>query len=172
MMTPSTMTKGSNDRSKSTARKAVYAIAALMAFSLLLVPAIVTASVSATPNSELAGNARCLKCHSRNLKKALEDGGTLSLHVEQDELASSAHSKIPCTGCHKAIAGKRHPAKEKISSERAFSLDKNQICAGCHAGKFTQYKGSIHASLVAEGSVTAPLCTDCHSAHDILPVTR
>lgn len=163
--TLSTITTSSNGRSNCTARRAMPAIAALFAVSLLLIAAAVSASTSA--ESVTADDAKCLKCHSRNLKKSLEDGESLSLHIAQTDLTHSAHSQIGCTGCHTAIAGKKHPAKKPISSKRAFSLDQNENCRGCHAGKFTQYEGSIHASLVAEGNATAPVCTDCHSAHAV-----
>ncbi len=163
--TLSTTTMCSNGRSKSTARRVLPAIAALLAVSLLLVATAVSASTSA--ESVTADDAKCLKCHSRNLKKSLEDGEQLSLHVAQVELTNSAHGEISCTSCHTAIAGKKHPAKKPLSSARAFSLEQNQNCRGCHADKFAQYESSIHASLVAAGNATAPACTDCHSAHAV-----
>jgi len=163
--TAGAMFTSGNGGTASTTRKVVLAIAAVMAVSLLLITAAASASVSETP--AVANNAKCLKCHAKNLTKSLEDGDKLSLHVAESEFSDSVHGKIGCTGCHSEIAGKRHPAKEKISDHRSFSLQQNQNCRGCHASKFNQYEGSIHAHLVAEGNTAAPMCTDCHSAHAI-----
>jgi hypothetical protein len=154
-------------------RNRLAVMALLLAAALL--PTALRANVAAEPASTkptrveatLAGNAKCLKCHSRKLNKSLEDGTQLSLYVAQAELSNSAHSEIVCTSCHSAIAGKKHPAKESISNARAFSLEQNENCRGCHASKFTQYEGSIHARLLAEGNLQAPMCTDCHSAHAV-----
>ena len=170
MKSPSTMTVDSNDRSISTAQRVIPVIAALFAAFLLLVAGAVNASVTAQPDQQVSAqesNAKCLKCHSKNMKKSLEDGEKLSLHVAQGELTNSAHGDISCTSCHTAIASKKHPSKEKISDRRAFSLEQNENCRVCHATKFTQYEGSIHARLIAEGNLSAPVCTDCHSAHAV-----
>jgi len=163
--TPGAMAMSSNGKSKSAARKVMLAIAALTA--VLLLPISPAASATVSENPAVAGSAKCLKCHAKNLKKTLEDGAKLSLHVAESEFADSAHGKIGCTGCHRAIAGKKHPAKEPISDQRTYALQQNESCSACHAGKSEQYEGSIHASLVADGNSSAPMCTDCHSAHAV-----
>jgi len=155
----------SNGKSKGATRKVMLAIAALFIVSLLLISAVASANVSEKP--AVSPDTKCLKCHAKNLKKTLEDGDKLSLHVAESEFANSVHGKVGCTGCHRAIVGKKHPAKEPISDRRTFALEQNQNCRSCHAGKFKQYEGSIHASLVAEGNQKAPLCSDCHSAHSV-----
>jgi len=166
--TPGAMIMSSNGKSKSVTRKVARAIAALTAVSLLLISAAVSANVSEKP--AVAADAKCLKCHSKNLTKTLEDGDKLSLHIAEPEFSNSVHGKIGCTGCHREIAGRKHPAKETISDHRAFSLQQNQNCRSCHAGKFNQYESSVHAHLVAEGNPKAPMCTDCHSAHAVQPM--
>jgi len=153
---------------KSTACGTIAALAALFVVAMLLTPMAMGATASEKP--ALTVDAKCLKCHSKNPKKTLEDGEVLSLHVELTELTNSVHNGIACTGCHTAIAGKKHPRRAPISSKRQFSLDQNQNCRGCHEAKFTQYQGSIHASLVNADNVSAPLCKDCHSAHAIQPM--
>lgn len=110
---------------------------------------------------------KCLKCHSKNLKKKLEDGETMSLHIEAADFETSVHRVIGCTGCHRDVAKSKHPSREPIASSRAYSLKHNQTCAHCHGDKSEDYLESIHASLVAEGSADAPLCSDCHSSHSI-----
>lgn len=112
-------------------------------------------------------DAKCVKCHSRGLKKKLEDGETMSLKIEVEEFGTSVHSVIGCTGCHRDVAKSKHPSRQPIASKRAYSLKHNQTCSQCHEAKYTAYEGSIHASLVEAGSEEAPLCSDCHSSHTI-----
>jgi len=40
-------------------------------------------------------------------------------------------------------------------------------CGACHAGILAQYAESVHGKAAAKGVSTAPVCTDCHSAHQI-----
>jgi len=115
---------------------------------------------------------KCLKCHSRNLKKTLEDGEKMSLKIEVADFEKSVHRVIGCTGCHRDIVkGEKHPSREPIASRRAYSLKHNQTCSQCHEDHAADYQRSIHASLVEEGNDDAPLCSDCHSSHKIQPRT-
>jgi hypothetical protein len=114
-------------------------------------------------------DAKCVKCHSRGLKKKLEDGTSLSLKIDVDTFESSVHHVIGCTGCHRDVAKGKHPSRQPIASARAYSLKHNQTCNQCHAAKYEAYKGSVHARLVEAGSEDAPLCSDCHSSHAIQP---
>jgi hypothetical protein len=166
MMTLKAKTMSSNGRTNRKTRGVTRAIAALFAVSLLALSAGANATLGADPAPDEV-NAKCLKCHSKGLKKALGDGEKLSLQVAQIELANSAHKDISCTSCHTAIAGQKHPAKASIETRRAFALEQNENCRVCHASKFVQYEGSVHARLVAEGNLAAPVCTDCHSAHAV-----
>jgi len=125
---------------------------------------------SATAAAARKANKKCLACHSRPRFKALEDGEKLPLEVAAEDYNHSAHGGISCVSCHTAIANIRHPSKStniSIASRRGFSLEMNGVCRDCHEEKYTQYKTSIHASLVAEGDDKAPVCTDCHSAHAV-----
>jgi hypothetical protein len=114
-------------------------------------------------------DAKCVKCHSRGLKKKLEDGETMSLKIDVDTFETSVHRVIGCTGCHRDVAKGKHPSRQPIASARAYSLKHNQTCSQCHAAKYEAYEGSVHARLVEAGRDDAPLCSDCHSAHAIQP---
>lgn len=114
-------------------------------------------------------DAKCLKCHSKNLKKKLEDGETLSLKIAAEPFQQSVHRVIGCTGCHRDVAKGKHPSRAPISSRRDYSLRHNKTCGQCHEAMHDDYSGSIHASLVAEGNPNAPICSDCHSSHSIQP---
>ncbi len=115
-------------------------------------------------------NGRCLRCHTRERTKTLEDGTELSIQIHREDFMGSAHGEVACTSCHEAIGNRRHPSSKTnttIASQRNFALEMNESCRKCHADNYTQYEGSIHSSLVAEGSENAPVCSDCHSAHAI-----
>lgn len=141
----------------------------LVAIALLgMAPASLLAQEQAKTEA-VNPDAKCVKCHSRGLKKKLEDGETLSLKVEVDAFGTSVHSVIGCTGCHRDVAKGKHPSRKPLASARAYSLEQNQTCRQCHGAKFTAYEGSVHASLVEAGSEKAPLCSDCHSPHTIQP---
>ena len=118
----------------------------------------------------LKKNTKCLRCHTKDKTKTLEDGTELSLTVHKEDYLGSAHGEIACVSCHEAIGNRRHPSSKTnitISTQRDYSFEINQSCRNCHDKKFAQYEGSIHASMVAQGSTKAPMCTDCHSAHAI-----
>lgn len=146
------------------------ALAALLALSVVLALAVIpsTFAASVTDNAVSADDAKCLKCHSKQMKKSMDDGAKMSLHVASSDFADSVHSAIGCTSCHQAIANRKHP-KEKIaiSGQRSYSVEMNRVCAKCHEENARQYEGSIHASLVTSGSDAAPVCTNCHNPHAV-----
>jgi hypothetical protein len=159
-------------RNGKTRKKASLAGAVLFTVFVLLAP-LAVAGGKATVTADITmskADKKCLRCHSKKLKKTLEDGEKLLLHVSATEYSESAHSDIGCSGCHTAIAGKKHPSRDPVASKRAYSVDQNEICRDCHATKFEQYEGSIHARLVSDGNISAPVCADCHSAHSVQPM--
>lgn len=113
----------------------------------------------------------CLGCHAyERLEKKLANKETLSLHVQGDAFAKSVHSVIGCAGCHAHVKLPGHPSRtKKITDVRDYAIASTEVCRGCHADKFKQYEGSIHASLVRDGNPVAPVCTDCHSPHAVRP---
>ena len=118
----------------------------------------------------LKKNKKCLRCHSKDKVKTLEDGQELSLTVHKDDYSKSAHGEIACIGCHVAIGNRKHPSKKtniSISSQREYALELNENCRDCHEKNYNQYEHSIHASMIKQGSDKAPLCSDCHSAHAV-----
>ena len=161
----------SNKRGALPASAALLVSFVILGAVLLVTPA--AANIASEPGvksqsaKSVKSDTKCLKCHSRDREKKLEDGDVLSLHVAKAEYADSVHGEIGCTSCHQALVGKKHPSREPIASRREHSLALNQSCRSCHAENFEQYEHSIHASLVAEGNQSAPVCTDCHSAHAV-----
>ena len=138
-------------------------------FAIVLLGMAPAAGTAADQEEVSNPDAKCVKCHSRGLKKKLEDGETMSLKVDVDAFGTSVHTVIGCTGCHRDVAKSKHPSRQPISSRRDYSLKHNKTCRQCHEAKYVAYEGSIHASLVAAGNEEAPLCSDCHSSHAIQP---
>lgn len=114
-------------------------------------------------------DVKCLKCHSKKLKKVLEDGETMFLQINGEEFGQSVHSVIGCTGCHRDVAKSKHPSRTPVASRREYSLKHNQTCGQCHEAIQAEYTDSVHASMVADGNASAPVCSDCHSSHSIQP---
>lgn len=68
-----------------------------------------------------------------------------------------------CSDCHGAHDIR--PPTEAAS--RVFRANIPRTCAACHAGILAAYAQSVHGTAVAKGDARAPVCTDCHSAHQI-----
>jgi len=67
-------------------------------------------SVSQVKN--LSENAYCLTCHSRDIRKTLADGETISLKVDSLALMHSVHKNFKCSQCHTGYSKTSHPVKE------------------------------------------------------------
>ncbi|MBI3030329.1 MAG: cytochrome c3 family protein [Candidatus Rokubacteria bacterium] len=68
-----------------------------------------------------------------------------------------------CSDCHGAH--EINPRAEPAS--RVFRANVPKTCGACHAGILAAYAESVHGTRVARGDLKAPVCTDCHSAHQI-----
>jgi predicted CXXCH cytochrome family protein len=99
----------------------------------------------------------CMSCHSNPELKVVRGGETVSLFVNQDELAHSRHSQKACVQCHTGGT----PSDTRPCRTITTKVD----CSICHAEVVTQYRESVHGKLAAEGSPDAPACADCHSPH-------
>jgi cytochrome c553 len=149
----------------SRARFLVSAAAAALALLFATAPAL-----QAADDKPSAADQNCLACHGADgMQKKLGDGEMLSLHVDGATFAKSVHAPLGCTGCHTDIDLKSHPpAAKDIKSARDFSLTTVEICRTCHSDKFEEWNTSVHAALVRDGNVRAPICTGCHSPHAVI----
>jgi cytochrome b subunit of formate dehydrogenase len=68
-----------------------------------------------------------------------------------------------CNDCHGVHDIKRSVDKDSHSNHANIA----QSCGKCHVGIEDTYNRSIHGQLLAKGDKKGPVCTDCHSAHDI-----
>ncbi len=68
-----------------------------------------------------------------------------------------------CNDCHGV-----HDIRGKNDTESRVNRNHvTEACTRCHEGIQKTYAASVHGKLVAEGDARAPVCTDCHTAHDI-----
>jgi hypothetical protein len=109
----------------------------------------------------------CEKCHLEKVA-AKKGPGFIgqyreSVHfkaLEKSGLTMSAN----CTSCHGA-----HDIKN-VSDPLSLVARKNiiQTCGTCHVGIERDYLEGVHGKDYVKGIKDVPVCTDCHSEHDIL----
>ena len=94
----------------------------------------------------------CARCHADKLRQA--EG---SVHFTL--LRSGAKGAPGCTDCHSA---------HEVAPKERFATLAGTPCRACHAQIFAAYAGSMHGKARASGDhFDAPLCSDCHRAHDV-----
>lgn len=67
-----------------------------------------------------------------------------------------------CTDCHTAHQIRRVEAE-------AWKLEIVSECGTCHAESLRTYRDTFHGQVTALGFTRVARCSDCHSAHDVLP---
>lgn len=70
-----------------------------------------------------------------------------------------------CTDCH-GVHDIRVGSDPRSSASRPHIP---KTCGKCHLGIYRQYEAGIHGQAFARGVKEAPVCTDCHGEHNILP---
>ena len=73
-----------------------------------------------------------------------------------------------CQSCH----GSHHILSHKNPESPAYKSNIPKTCGNCHAGITADYEGGVHGKAVAAGNLKAPVCSDCHTAHEILRPTE
>ena len=68
-----------------------------------------------------------------------------------------------CTSCH----GSHDIRKKSDPDSRVFRRNIPNVCGSCHEGVKTLYDKGVHGVAIAKGNDKAPVCADCHSAHQI-----
>lgn len=114
----------------------------------------------------------CLQCHDRQgLSMTFDSGEKLDVHVDAASFASSVHSFLRCSGCHVRFSPDTHPTGSYRSKE-AYELRACRTCLNCHRREQLQ-EVAIHSDLLKrEKEGKAPLCSACHSAHEVKGVAR
>jgi len=138
----------------------------------------------------------CLDCHGnpRLVGKTI-DGETISLYIQPGEHLGTFHNRAgvgctkfcheaqtvyphetstmdSCAGCHWQTTGINQAGDKLVfnlpySDVRAIAIEVNATCQKCHTDIFETTTDSAHTRIFLEGNRYAPLCSDCHGAHDI-----
>jgi hypothetical protein len=144
----------------------------VLALAVLLGVAAAAAASTSTVDSALnaPSNDDCFRCHGQqNMKNRTVDaaGQQKSLFVDRALYEASRHGKLACQSCHIGFKPGLHTAGE---TQAWLITAKLTSCNNCHADQFEMYRGSFHGNLVfGESSGKAPVCADCHEAHNIVP---
>jgi hypothetical protein len=92
----------------------------------------------------------CRTCHNATFEQ-----WTNSVHAA---LVRDGNPQAPiCSSCHTPHA---------VMQGAAGSLP-TVPCKTCHSSIFTAYSTSVHGVIREHGMLAAPLCFDCHGAHDV-----
>jgi hypothetical protein len=108
----------------------------------------------------------CLGCHKAGLSKTFKDGEKQALHIDENGLKSSVHSKLRCPDCHFGFSSREHPERN-FATKRDFTIVATEICRRCHFDKYTRTLESIHFKTMMKGNQKTPVCVDCHGSHAI-----
>lgn len=123
-----------------------------------------------SPVSKFNLLATCAACHDDE-KKASEFG--LKKHDAVKHFRDSIHGQglykmglkvaPSCNDCH----GVHDIRSLKDAAAHTSKANLSATCTACHVGVEKIYAASVHGQLLAKQPDKAPVCTDCHSAHDI-----
>lgn len=124
-----------------------------------------------SPQHRLNSIFLCAECHERHMK---DTPGGYKPRTHISAYLKSAHGKAvaesglvaapTCADCHSAHAV--HPVKDAESPVHRDKIP--QTCGNCHVGILGTYEKSIHGQKAASGDSKAPVCTDCHTSHEII----
>lgn len=100
----------------------------------------------------IAAVRTCARCHADKLR--LAEG---SIHFTL--LRSGVAGAPGCTDCHSA---------HEVAPRERYATIAGTPCRTCHPQIFAAYAGSMHGRYRASGDhLDAPMCSDCHRAHDV-----
>ena len=114
-------------------------------------------------------NDTCLACHkNQQMEMRLSSGEMMSVSVDPAAFAKSVHgTRLTCFACHGTITGYPHP-KQEAATKRGYSLAQYETCKSCHFANYTKTLDSVHFGQLSTGHSEAPVCTDCHGAHNVM----
>jgi hypothetical protein len=110
----------------------------------------------------------CLTCHTKPLTKSIS-GEQVSLTLDEGWIKGSVHRNHECSDCHTSYSKGYHPPPAKLANVRELSITTSETCKRCHFDKAVQYTDSVHFNLSVQGNQQAPVCSDCHGAHQVGP---
>jgi len=131
------------------------------------------------PHQKGVRKVSCVTCHEDLWAAAQKEGKTqefarLGVVVDQIErYMKSIHARpsredqsrtnATCYNCHDA-----HYVYPPGSATRAeWHLGIPNVCGKCHSGQRDEYMDSVHGRQVMGGNPAAPVCSNCHTTHDV-----
>jgi Cytochrome c3 len=147
--------------------------------AMLLLPAWCVASGAENPPAK---PNHCIECHSLL-------GGTSAEIVQKFQDDVHARNGLTCTDCHGGDAQQEDMDKAMDRKKGFRGAPKRteipELCGRCHADtqymhnfnpklrtdQLAQYWTSMHGKRLHAGDTRAAVCSDCHEAHGIQPVT-
>ena len=115
----------------------------------------------------------CGNCHSTD-GMAKKHGLASVYPAYMDSIHGFALSKegllvaANCQSCH----GSHHILSHTDPLSPTYKANIPKTCGSCHAKINDDYQAGAHGHAVAAGKLKAPVCTDCHTAHQILQPTE
>jgi nitrate/TMAO reductase-like tetraheme cytochrome c subunit len=115
--------------------------------------------------------ATCAACHGNEklVREAKLPGGNIeghfhdSIHAKLLAGGARAADAPTCTNCHGT-----HDIRDITDvASRVNRAHIPETCGGCHQAVYARFSKGQHGKLRNEGNPAAPVCTDCHTAHDI-----
>jgi hypothetical protein len=123
-----------------------------------------------SPTNHFNVPTTCLKCHANpKIAKGLDKNPeNLPLHFKDSihgrALSKSGLAVAPnCVSCHGV-----HEVRPRTDPEsKVFRAKVPATCGSCHTKILDEYSGGVHGLALAKGNPKAPVCSDCHSTHEV-----
>lgn len=115
----------------------------------------------------------CYFCHADpELTMTFPNGEVLPLYLDPAVFSESVHgTRLACTDCHERNLVVPHEVP-RVQTPRQLAQVEYEVCKRCHFDNYTRTLDSMHFDALAEGEEDAPLCTDCHGAHNVIRLTE
>ncbi|HEU4760361.1 MAG TPA: cytochrome C [Dehalococcoidia bacterium] len=115
----------------------------------------------------------CLRCHGDpQAARILPSGEALSLYVDVEAYSLSVHGqRLACIDCHERNQEYPH-SWPTVYSLRDFAVAEYELCKRCHFENYARTLDSTHYDAMAKGNASAPICTDCHTAHTVVSLKQ
>jgi formate dehydrogenase gamma subunit len=166
---------------------------ALLAAGLILTTSAHAQSPSPSPipAEGASPNLQCQGCHAPGKTLPYLGGAKFhaGAHTAYDrgfhaQAIQGGHKAATCIDCHTRNGDMTTilPASDPKSTINRGNIA--ETCGRCHGDKsvmqgsgiserpFLSYRESVHAKAIAQGNLSAAVCTDCHNSHDILPANN
>ncbi|HET6936235.1 MAG TPA: cytochrome b/b6 domain-containing protein [Candidatus Angelobacter sp.] len=108
------------------------------------------------PHPDNVAKPACSTCHSTMAKDYAN-----SAHAQAVKKGNGAAPE--CSTCH----GKAHEMESAKTAQFRGAVP--ELCGACHSDVLADYQESVHGVAMKNGVQQAPVCTDCHGEHSILP---